>query len=123
MEIVSEKYIQTEMGLIPRNWDIVLINELASKIGSGITPTGGAAVYKVDGRPLVRSQNIGWGNLLLDDIAFIDDETHQTFPNTEIKLNDVFLNISGASIGRSSFANEKIGRWECKPTRLHNSSN
>lgn len=101
-------YKQTEVGLIPSDWNIFLLNELAIKIGSGITPTGGSSVYKEDGRPFIRSQNIGWGNLLLDDIAFIDDETHQTFPNTEIKINDVFLNISGASIGRSSFANEKL---------------
>lgn len=101
-------YKQTEVGLIPSDWDIFLLDELATKIGSGITPTGGSTVYKEDGRPFIRSQNIGWGNLLLDDIAFIDDETHQTFPNTEIKINDVFLNISGASIGRSSFANEKL---------------
>lgn len=102
------KYKQTELGLIPEDWEIILLNELATKIGSGITPTGGSTVYKEDGRPFVRSQNIGWGNLLLDDIVFIDDETHQIFPNTEIKFNDVFLNISGASIGRSSFANEKL---------------
>lgn len=105
---IAEKYKQTEVGLIPSDWDIFLLDELATKIGSGITPTGGSTVYKEDGRPFIRSQNIGWGNLLLDDIAFIDDETHQTFPNTEIKINDVFLNISGASIGRSSFANEKL---------------
>jgi type I restriction enzyme, S subunit len=99
---------QTEIGAIPIDWDIMLLNDLSIKIGSGITPSGGVTVYKEDGRPLVRSQNIGWGNLLLDDIAYIDDETHKTFPNTEIKLNDVFLNITGASIGRSSFANEQL---------------
>jgi type I restriction enzyme S subunit len=101
-------YKQTEVGLIPSDWEIVLLENLTTKIGSGITPTGGASVYKEDGRPFVRSQNVGWGNLILDDVAFIDDETHQTFPNTEIKINDVFLNISGASIGRSSYASEKL---------------
>jgi type I restriction enzyme S subunit len=99
-------YKQTEVGVIPSDWEVAILNDLAIKIGSGITPTGGEAVYKKEGRPLVRSQNIGWGRLLLDDIAFIDEATHQTFPNTEIKHNDVFLNISGASIGRSSYANE-----------------
>lgn len=105
---LKEGYKKSEMGTIPNDWDVVLLNDLATKIGSGITPTGGSSVYKEDGRPLVRSQNVGWGKLLLDDIAFIDDETHQTFPNTEIKLHDVFLNISGASIGRSSYANEQL---------------
>lgn len=101
-------YKQTEFSVIPKDWDIKLLTDLTIKIGSGITPTGGETVYKKDGRPFVRSQNIGWGHLLLDDIVFIDDITHQTFPNTEIKLNDVFLNISGASIGRSSYANKKL---------------
>ncbi len=105
---VRKGYKQTEVGTIPEDWEVNVLDELTIKIGSGITPTGGETVYKEDGRPFVRSQNIGWGQLILDDIAFIDDETHQTFPNTEIKLNDVFLNISGASIGRSSYANKML---------------
>ena len=105
---IPENYKLTEVGVIPVDWEVSILNDLSIKIGSGITPTGGETVYKKDGRPLVRSQNIGWGRLLLDDIAYIDDETHLTFPNTEIKLKDVFLNISGASIGRSSYANEKL---------------
>ncbi|WP_338762043.1 restriction endonuclease subunit S [Bernardetia sp. ABR2-2B] len=87
-------------------WRTLTLDDLTLKIGSGITPTGGSTVYKSEGRPFVRSQNIGWGNLKLSEIVFIEEIIHQTFPNTEIHLNDVFLNISGASIGRSSIANE-----------------
>ena len=105
MELMEKQgYKETEVGLIPEDWEVGILEDMASKIGSGITPRGGVTVYKVEGRPFVRSQNIGWGSLKLDDIKFINDEIHSTFPNTEIKLNDVFLNISGASIGRSSFA-------------------
>ena len=106
--VVKEGYKNTEVGVIPEDWDCSVLGEKTIKIGSGITPRGGSSVYKEFGRPLVRSQNIGWGNLLLNDVAFIDDETHQTFQNTEINLNDVFLNISGASIGRSSFASAEL---------------
>jgi type I restriction enzyme, S subunit len=105
---ITKGYKNTEVGVIPEDWDVTILNDLAIKIGSGITPTGGSTVYTTSGRPFVRSQNIGWGHLLLDDIAFINDEIHETFLNTEIKLNDVFLNISGASIGRSSFASEVL---------------
>jgi type I restriction enzyme S subunit len=80
----------------------------ASKVGSGITPTGGDKNYKQAGRPFVRSQNVGWGILLLDDVAYIDEETHATFDSTEIKVSDVLLNITGASIGRSAVADERI---------------
>jgi type I restriction enzyme, S subunit len=106
--VAEKRYKQTEVGLIPEDWKVLLLEDLVIKIGSGITPTGGTLIYKDEGRPFVRSQNIGWGKLLLDDIAFIDNETHNTFPNSEIYLNDVFLNISGASIGRSSYSNEKL---------------
>ena len=77
-------------------------------MGSGVTPRGGESVYKMDGHPFVRSQNVGLGHLILDDIAFIDEETHLRQKSTELKLEDVLLNITGASIGRSALVNEQV---------------
>jgi type I restriction enzyme S subunit len=103
-------YKQTEVGVIPESWIPTSIGDKALKVGSGITPTGGDKVYKREGRPFLRSQNVGWGNLLLDDIAFIDEATHETFKSTEISADDVFLNITGASIGRSALADRRVER-------------
>ncbi len=93
---------------IPGDWEVSPLYLLAEKVGSGITPKGGGLVYKKEGRPFLRSQNIGWGSLILDDVVFIDEETHKSFKNTEIQEEDVFLNITGASIGRSSVSNNSI---------------
>jgi type I restriction enzyme S subunit len=41
-------------------------------------------------------------------MAFIDDNTHFTFQETEIEEDDVFLNITGASIGRSAVADARL---------------
>uniref|UniRef100_UPI00405683CB restriction endonuclease subunit S n=1 Tax=Candidatus Electrothrix sp. TaxID=2170559 RepID=UPI00405683CB len=108
----------TKKELVPRlrfpefrdggKWEARTLEKYTTKIGSGITPRGGDKNYKVEGRPFVRSQNIGWGELILDDIVYIDEATHSSFSSTEILANDVLLNISGASIGRSSIANELI---------------
>ena len=73
-----------------------------------MTPRGGEAVYKSEGHPFVRSQNVGLGHLILDDIAYIDEDTHQRQKNTELLLDDVLLNITGASIGRSALVNQQI---------------
>ncbi|EMD0835232.1 restriction endonuclease subunit S [Klebsiella pneumoniae] len=89
-------------------WKEDKLGALTTKVGSGITPTGGNKNYKTKGRPFVRSQNIGWGELILDYVVFIDDETHKSFDSTEIKLSDVLLNITGASIGRSAVADSRI---------------
>lgn len=87
---------------------MVRLADVTTKIGSGITPRGGSTVYKPAGRPFVRSQNIGWGKLHLDDMAYIDELTHMTFPSTEIRTGDVLLNITGASIGRSAVATDEL---------------
>lgn len=89
-------------------WTECALGLLTTKIGSGITPIGGDKNYKTEGRPFVRSQNIGWGELILDDVAFIDEKTHQSFDSTEIKMFDVLLNITGASIGRSAVSDSRI---------------
>lgn len=105
---LKEGYKRTELGLLPVDWDLVNLGDKSSKVGSGITPTGGERVYKVEGHPFLRSQNVGWGCLLMDDIAFIDNKTHGSFDSTEIEQGDVFLNITGASIGRSAVADERV---------------
>lgn len=108
MGSMKEGYKLSELGEIPEDWEVNKLGSKCIKIGSGITPTGGVKVYKSEGRPFLRSQNVGWGVLILDDIVFIDNETHQTFKTTEIKKDDVFLNITGASIGRCAIADESV---------------
>ena len=90
------------------NWVRGDLGSNTNKIGSGITPAGGDTNYKQSGRPFVRSQNVGWGELLLKDVAFIDEKVHSSFSATEIKTLDVLLNITGASIGRCAVADERI---------------
>ena len=84
------------------------MGELAVKVGSGSTPKGGNAVYTTSGHCFVRSQNVGMGHLILNDIAYIDESTHQKQKSTELRTNDVLLNITGASIGRTALATEEI---------------
>lgn len=105
---VNPGYKQTEVGVIPEDWQPTTIGDLAVKVGSGITPKGGSSKYKEYGRPFVRSQNVGWGTLLLSDLAYIDDDMHNKFSATELKQDDVLLNITGASIGRSAIADARL---------------
>ena len=89
-------------------WKIVKVGTITTKVGSGVTPRGGETIYRSQGHPFVRSQNVGWGRLLLNDIAYIDEETHKKQLNTALEQNDVLLNITGASIGRCAIVNEMI---------------
>jgi type I restriction enzyme, S subunit len=90
-------------------WPTDRVKDLTSKIGSGVTPTGGSASYVENGIPLLRSQNIHFDGLRLDDVAFITEETHAEMASTHVRARDVLLNITGASIGRCTFAPEGLG--------------
>ena len=48
------------------------------------------------------------GFLMLDNIAHINDDIHQKHKATEIYENDVLLNITGASIGRTAVATKEL---------------
>ena len=89
-------------------WEKCRLGELAIKVGSGTTPKGGVNVYKSTGHYFIRSQNVGNGVLLLNDIVYIDEKTHQRQISTELKKDDVLLNITGASIGRCAIATSQI---------------
>jgi type I restriction enzyme S subunit len=96
-------YKKTELGWVPKEWEVPQIKDIAVHIGSGITPTGGSNVYKTEGVLFLRSQNIHFDGLHLDDVAYIDIEMHNMMERSKLRHFDVLLNITGASIGRCCY--------------------
>ena len=88
------------IGEIPAGWSLVKLGVVATKIGSGKTPRGGANVYHDEGITFLRSQNIYDTGLRLDDVAYISEEVDEEMSATRVFKGDVLLNITGGSIGR-----------------------
>jgi len=84
------------------DWEQRKLVEITTKIGSGKTPRGGSEAYVDEGIPLIRSQNVHDDMVDLSDVVFIDEETNKSMENSLVEYNDVLLNITGASIGRSA---------------------
>lgn len=95
-------------GELPHGWQLIKLDEKCSKVGSGITPKGGSATYKKEGIPLIRSQNVLWGRLNFKDVAYIDEHQHKSMANSKVMPNDILLNITGASIGRSCVVPQSV---------------
>ena len=53
---------------------------------------------------LIRSQNVHFAGLRLDDVAFIDSNTDAEMAGSRVREEDVLLNITGASLGRCCVA-------------------
>jgi len=90
-------------------WEVETIDNLAVHVGSGSTPRGGSEVYQSEGIVFVRSQNVTFDGLLLDDVAYISNSIHRNMARSEIFAHDVLLNITGASIGRCCPVPENLG--------------
>jgi len=84
----------------PSGWTWCRLGEVCEKTGSGSTPRGGKDVYSNSGILFLRSQNIYNDGLRLDDVAFIDVQTHERMAGTRVLPCDLLLNITGGSIGR-----------------------
>lgn len=96
------------LGEVPSNWQVLRVKDITQKIGSGVTPKGGSEVYVDSGIPLLRSQNVYDDGLRIEDVSFIDEETHQKMKNSQLKPFDILINITGASIGRTCVVPETL---------------
>ena len=83
---------------IPESWEWTTINDICTKIGSGSTPRG--SNYAEKGIPFFRSQNVYNDGLVYDDIKYITEDVHKMMIGTEVRANDLLLNITGGSLGR-----------------------
>ena len=96
------------LGEIPVHWEVKKLKYVVSKIGSGVTPRGGASVYQLSGIPFLRSQNIHFDRIILDNVAYISESINNKMEGSKVFQNDVLLNITGASIGRCYFVTNEF---------------
>ena len=103
MAAVAEQITAPELRfpMFHNTWKEQRLGDLTTKVGSGSTPLGGKSTYESSGVLFIRSQNVNQGQLLLDDVAFVSNEIHESMQGSRVICHDVLLNITGASIGRS----------------------
>ncbi|WP_346855401.1 restriction endonuclease subunit S [uncultured Draconibacterium sp.] len=89
-----------------KGWEIKKMKELSTQIGSGNTPKGGSKVYVEKGITFFRSQNVWKNRLEMDDIAFIDEKTHNGMLKSSLKHGDILM----TKTGRVNTENSSLGR-------------
>jgi len=92
----------------PMGLEVVKLKDLTSKIGSGATPKGGKEAYHDEGISLIRSLNVHDNQFLYKDLAFIDDKQADGLSNVVVEQNDVLLNITGASVCRTTIVPDNV---------------
>ena len=90
----------------PKGWSVKKLKELSVQINSGNTPKGGSENYVEEGITFFRSQNVWKDRLEMEDIAYIDDETHASMKRSSLKHGDILM----TKTGRINTENSSLGR-------------
>ncbi len=87
-------YRQTEVGVIPEDWEVASLSSVAEKIMVGIASAATHA-YRTKGVPMFRNQNIKAGYLDDDDLLFISPEYELAFKNKRLRAGDLLTMRTG----------------------------
>lgn len=109
----SEQQKETEIGSLPRSWDIVRLGDQASVVSKGASPKWQGFQYTTSGILFVRSQNVGDGRMEWSDQAFLPPAWNEKEKRSVLKAGDVLVNLVGASIGRAAVGGYEIEGANC----------
>jgi len=98
----------SELAAVPEGWCWASGDQLAELITKGSSPQWQGFDYCDVGVPFVRSQNVRWGRLDLDQLAHVPEAFNDKERKSVLRIGDVLLNIVGASIGRSAVATSAV---------------
>jgi restriction endonuclease S subunit len=104
-------YKQTEVGVIPEDWEIRKCSDLSERIMVGIVIRP-SQYYTRDGVPALRSANIREDGINDLDLVFISEESNQLLTKSQIREGDV-LTVRTGYPGTSAVAEYKHSGSNC----------
>ena len=90
----------------PMRWPVKPLRELSVLITNGNTPKGGSENYVESGIMFLRSQNVWRNRIELDDVAYIDEKTHESMKKSSLHFKDILI----TKTGRINTENSSLGR-------------
>ena len=107
------EFVDSELGRIPKGWEVVNVGMVLRTIESGSRPKGGVDMYK-EGIPSIGAENIiGLGKYNYSKTKYVPVDFFTSMNRGFIKNQDVLLYKDGAEVGRKSFFMEKFPFEKC----------
>lgn len=90
-------YMQTEVGVIPEDWEVQTLKNLNLDISDGnySSKYPSASDFRPYGVPFIRANNIRNMGILDDDMRFISPDQHGALLKGHLKKNDVLVTTRG----------------------------
>jgi type I restriction enzyme S subunit len=98
------EFKETEIGEIPRDWEVKVLRDVLKSLESGKRPKGGALQHDPYGVLSIGGENISWqGDLILDNCLRFSEKFYKNLKKGKIAKDDILLVKDGATIGKLSY--------------------
>src|SRR5579864_7540271 len=92
-------YKETELGVIPTDWELMPLAPLSEFITKGATPTTYGFEWQDEGVVFLRSECVSENGLDLTESMYISPEAHAALRRGEVRAGDILVTITG-NVGR-----------------------
>jgi type I restriction enzyme S subunit len=100
--------VDSELGEIPKGWEVVTIDDVTETVTKGTTPTTIGGRFTEKGINFIKVESLTEsGAFIKSKFAHIDDETNLLLKRSVIKKGDVLFSIAG-TIGRVAVVTNEI---------------
>lgn len=101
------KYKQSELGVIPEDWNVVGLGSKCILITKGTTPTSIGKAFTETGVKFLKAETISEsGKTISKKIAYIDDATNRIMQRSQLMTDDLLITIAGV-LGRVGLIENK----------------
>ncbi|GAA3650082.1 restriction endonuclease subunit S [Asaccharospora irregularis] len=105
--------IESELGMIPKGWEVINLGKVLNTIEAGNRPKGGVGNL-TDGIPSIGAENIiGLGKYDYSKEKYVTNEYFEKMQKGIVKSRDVLLYKDGAQLGRKTFFMDEFPHEKC----------
>jgi len=111
--LFSDSFEDSELGEIPKGWQVATFDKTLSTIESGRRPKGGVGELE-SGVPSIGAENVnGLGRYDYSKEKYVSEEFYDGMKSGQVLGCDVLLYKDGANIGRLSMARDDFPHKRC----------
>lgn len=92
---IKKGYKQTEVGIIPEDWEVNLVEQISDVKSGKRLPLGKSLIDSETTHPYIRVTDMFQGGVSLNEIKYVPDDVYPTIKNYRIFKNDIFISVAG----------------------------
>ena len=88
-------YKQTEIGVIPEDWEVHEIEDIADVLSGKRIPKGRTLTENITPYPYITVSDMGAGSVNLENIRFVPEDVYPLIKKYRIFVDDIYISVAG----------------------------